>query len=229
MSRPASSEPAERKFWKLPLISFLLIVPFAVALYPMRALRDTYAHLDQFSIHAQLRDVRSMQSDLDLLQEDHDRLDSWKVGWIVNKRLFHAHVCREGARAYLVGEYDKVIEQMKGVEERCAYFLTGIAYFQEQRARYQMGNRSAALDATLNQTSKIFEKALDVAKPRPNQKDVYNYDLTTNPGQADAALRGKGPPVKYRLGPEPDGKKPRGEKELEQGPLGGKNKPKRKG
>ena len=229
MSRRAPSQRGERKFWKRPPIGLVLLTLLAAAIFPMRALKSIYADLDQFSIHAQLGDVPRMQSDLDLLQKDYDRLDAWKMAWVVNKRLFKTHACREGARQYLIGEYAKVITNMTGIEERCAHFLTGISHFQQQRARYLLGDRAAALDATINQTSKIFERALDVAKPRPNQKDVYNYDLTTDPGKANAALQGKGPPSKYRLGPEPDGKKPGGEKELEQGPKGGTGMPRRKG
>lgn len=231
---PMRSERTERSVrrlpWKLSLVGFLFLVLLAAAIQPVRILRDARTHCNQFAVHAGVQDGKSMREDLDHIAQDRERLRAWKLGWFADRYVFSDNIYREAKLLDLTGEYAAVLARMEGIEDRRAYFFRMLSHFHLQRELYNAGKRSIAIDAVLKETSGMARQALQAAAPHPNPIDVYNYDLLTNPEMVHKALGRTGPPIKYRLGPEPAKVPKKDENGLKQpGNFGGNGTPKRKG
>lgn len=191
-------------FVKLGLISFTATV-LSLLLFTLANFSDNAKTL---IFYVKTNDAEMTRVELIRLHYFYDLSQRWKVQWLADKHLFRDAPFYELADSYLIRDWQKVQDDLKEKLDDPRAYPYGNAKFRQIKALYQ-GKKmplDEALKITLSEVAADFEKTLrncldsGVAFNQCYDR-VWNYDLATNKKDAEEALKGPQPQVKYILGP----------------------------
>lgn len=208
-------------------------------------------HIDRLVLGFKMQDDQLTKNELISLHYFYDLSRKWKVQWLADKQLFGDAPFYEANDFYLTGDWEKTKDGLEKKLDDPRSYLYGTAKFREAQGQYQAGEREKALQFVLKEVADDFERDLrnclnppevpgetDESKVNTSGGDdylkcydrVWNYDIATNNKDAEEALKGKQPQLKFILGPPklPKGKIPmemEGKKEKSGDGEEGKEKP----
>lgn len=205
-------------------------------------------HIGKLSFYIANEDAESARKEIENLKYFQGLSRRWYFERLANHYLFQEFSLYEPAYYYLIGDYNRVIELLKYNDHYQASHMVGSAKFRQAKDEYATattGRKKELVRSVLEEINPHFKKAVENSPefkfPDPNFDDRFNYDITSDEKSAQRALEAKMPGKKVILGipredkgqkksKSPNGKKPKGEKSLNEETkpgLGGN--PKKKG
>jgi hypothetical protein len=196
-------------FVKLVLIAALATTGSAL-LFTLANFSD---HESKLIFAVKSNDAEMTKKELISLHYFYDMSRKWHVQKWADKYLFKDSHFYEVADAYLINDWKKVQDELKTDLDDPKAYPYGNAKFREKKAQFQKGAVSLeeALGFVMKEVSSDYEKTLrnclDSGTLYIQCFDrVWNYDLATNKKDAEEALKGPKPQVKFILGPPKDKK-----------------------
>ena len=194
-------------FVKLTLLGLVAAV-VSITLFTLANFSD---NVKRFSFYVKTTDAEMAKKELVGLHYFYDLSRKWKVQWLADKYLFRDAHFYEVADAYLIHDWKKVQDDLKDKLDDPGAYPFGNAKFREKKAQFQEKDIKfeEALNFVMTEVAADYEKALgnclDSGVTYLECYDrVWNYDLATNKKDAEEALKGPVPMVKFILGPLKD-------------------------
>lgn len=190
-------------FVKLGLIAFMATA-FIFILFTLANFSD---NIKRFSFYVKTNDTEMTKKELIGLHYFYDLSQRWRVQWLADKYLFRDAPFYKPADAYLIRDWEEVMNYLKErLDDSRAYPYGNAKFRYAQFKLYQAGKTKEGLNLVLTEVAADYEKALrnclDSGLPYDQCFDrVWNYDLATNKKDAEEALKNPPPQVKYILGP----------------------------
>jgi hypothetical protein len=205
--------------WLGLALMFLLVVAV-----PATALARFYAGLDAMHQHVSRGEVAAAKQEIDAAAAFYARLRTVGLQWIADSYLFRSAFLQRAAHAYLIGEYQTVIQDLSAhSDDGRAAVLLGNAKFRLAQQRYRAisgataraeTERAAVISDVIEHINPDYERALRAdGSQRFDLK--WNYDLTSDRDAVRRALqpeaiapsdleemilKGKGTPTRQRKG-----------------------------
>lgn len=202
--------------WTVLFLKLSLIAFGATALsFLLFTLANFSDNVKRFSFYVKTTDAEMEKKELIGLHYFYDLSRRWKVQWLADKYLFRDAPFYEPADSYLIRNWNKVMNDLKEkLDDPKAYPYGNAKFRYAQLKLYRAGKTKEGLDLVLTEVAADYEKALrnclDMVSKDGGRNQcfdrVWNYDLATNKKNAEEALKGPKPQVKYILGPPKDGK-----------------------
>lgn len=200
--------------WITFLVKLITLVLIAIAVSTLLfTLANFSDHANNFFFAVRTNDSEMSKKELVGLHYFYDLSRKWKVQRWADKYLFRDAYFYEVADMYLIHDWKRVQDNLREKLDDSKAYPYGNAKFRRIKALYQAKGMSleVALGLVLKEVAIDYEKALrnclgsGVAYIECYDR-VWNYDLATNKKDAEEALKGPPPQVKFILGlPKKDG------------------------
>ncbi len=195
--------------WVKFFVKLILVTIVATAsCFVLLTLANFSDNVKRFSFYVKTNDAEMTKRELVRLHYFYDLSRKYKVQWLADKYLFRDAPFYGPADSYLIRDWDKVMSDLKEKTDDSRAYPYGNAKFKQIKDLYQAHGISLedALNLVMKGVAADYEKALrnclgsGVSYVQCYDR-VWNYDLATNKKDAEEALKGPKPQVKYILGP----------------------------
>lgn len=194
--------------WTALFVKLCLLVLVAGGLsFSLFTLANFSDNVKRFSFYAKTADAEMTKKELISLHYFYNLSRRWRVQWLADKYLFRDALFYGVADFYLIGDWDRAMNDLKEELDDPRSYLYGNAKFRYVQFKlYRIGKTKEAVDLVLGEIHGDFEKALRVCLDSDVfyvecYNRVWNFDLTDNKKDAEEALKNPPPQVKYILGP----------------------------
>jgi hypothetical protein len=191
------------------IVLVLLATAGSILLFTLANFSD---HESKLLFAVKTNDAEMTKKELISLHYFYDLSRKWKVQKWADKYLFRDAHFYEVADAYLIHDWKKVQDDLKPDLDDAKAYPYGNARFREKKDQFQKHavKIEEALGFVMKEVASDYEKALrnclDFTPYAECFDRVWNYDLVTNKKDAEEALKGSKPNVKFILGPPKDKK-----------------------
>ena len=159
--------------------------------------------------------------------------------WLIRKFAFEDASLYNAVQYYLIGDYDRVIEELSDRSDHTAMHLLGISKFRVVQSEYLDQIKGKNDEEAKKLKEEFVKRVADESGPYfrsalegdPDRSDyVWNYDLVMDPASALSALEGNKAPTLFILGIGPgDIPSSDGDPRLDEKSTPGRGNSKRKG
>src|SRR3989344_8395198 len=188
----------------------LIVLVATVSSFILFTLANFSDSVKRFSFYVRTNDSEMTKKELIKLHYFYDLSRTWKVQWLADKYLFNDAPFYEPADTYLIRDWEKVMSSLKEkLDDPRAYPYGNAKFRYAQFGLYRAGKTKEGLELVLTEVAVDYEKALrnclgSGVTYLECYDRVWNYDLATNKKDAEEALKGPVPMVKFILGPPKD-------------------------
>lgn len=200
--------------WILAAVAVFLGLCASFAFYQL----STYNRaLEQFNLGIRSYDRSESKKGLDAVKASYLSFSSLGLQYVADKYLFKDMYKYEAAENIVEEDYEKAIGLLSGHDDdREALNMKGVAKFRILHAAYH----SEAADKDKKIKDDILRRVLEEVRPdfeasvkkghgpAEDFNPIYNYDLTSDPNSAKAALESVRPTLRFTLGINVQGKDP---------------------
>lgn len=199
--------------WVVLFVEISLVIFVATASsFTLFTLANFSDNIKRLSFYVKTNDTEMTKRELIGLHYFYDLSQKWRVQRLADKHLFVDAPFYGPADSYLIGDWDKVMNDLKDrVDDPRAYPYGNAKFRYAQFKLYRAGKTKEALNFVSTEVAADYEKALrncldSSASYLQCYGRVWNYDLVTNKKSAEEALKGQKPQPKFILGPPKDDK-----------------------